>query len=119
MWRRPRRRREVRRLRFLPQRPPAAIVFRDGDLALVDRSKRTAAGVFDPAERARWHGMLTFIAVQRGYKRGWIFHKYIEKFGAGPPVYSAEPIPPTPEVLSWDRSRVIAFAKAQQKAKAS
>jgi DNA repair protein RadD len=94
-------------------------VFDDGDLALVDRTRRTAAGVFDPAERIRWHRMLTFIAHQRGYKRGWVFHKFVEKFGVGPPLYSAEPIPPTPEVLSWVRTRVIAWAKAQQKTRAA
>ena len=29
---------------FLPQQPPKAIVFKDGDLALVDRKSRTAPG---------------------------------------------------------------------------
>ena len=67
----------------------------------------------DPATRARWHGMLTHIAHERGYKPGWIAHKYKEKFGAYPPWGStSQPIPPTPEVcelgaLAHDRLRQI------------
>jgi DNA repair protein RadD len=99
---------------FLPQRRPDAIVFNDGDLALVDRRKRTAVAAFDAEERARWHGMLTAVAKERRYRSGWIYHKYHEKFGVDPPVYSVKPISPTPEVLSWVRSRVIAFVKASE-----
>ena len=68
----------------------------------------------------RWHAMLSHIAGERGYKSGWVSHKYKEKFGTWPPV--SRPIPPvkpSPEVLSWVRSRIIAFAKAQQKATAA
>lgn len=60
--------------------------------------------------------MLTHVAQQRGYKAGWIAHKYREKFGTWPPVRSATPIEPSPEVLSWVRSRNIAFAKAKERA---
>ena len=64
--------------------------------------------------RTRWHAMLTHIANERGYKPGWIAHKYKEKFGAFPPWGSKpQPIPPTPEVWSWVRSRTIAFARSR------
>jgi DNA repair protein RadD len=53
---------------FLPQRPPRAIVFRDGDLVRVDRKHRKVQTVSDPDERIRWHAMLTYIAAERGYK---------------------------------------------------
>jgi DNA repair protein RadD len=101
---------------FLPKRPPQAIVFADGDLALVDRKNRTAEGISDPDERLRWHAMLARIAAGRGYKPGWAAYKFKEKFGHWPPSRFVEPIEPTPEVLSWVRSRDIAFAKARQKA---
>lgn len=100
---------------FLPQRPPKSIVFRDGDLAMVDRARRTAEGLPDPAERMRWHGMLTHIANDRGYKPGWVAHKFKEKFGAWPAARAVMPIEPSREVLSWVRSRNIAWAKAQEK----
>ncbi len=98
---------------FLPQRSPKAIQFADGDLALVDRQRRAAQAISDPNERMRWHGMLTHIAIEHGYKGGWISHKFREKFGTWPATRSAQPMQPTPEVLSWVRSRNIAFAKAK------
>jgi len=39
---------------FLPKRPPQPVVFKDGDLALVDRRSRTAPSSRDPAELVRW-----------------------------------------------------------------
>lgn len=104
---------------FLPQRSTKAIVFRQGDLALVDRQRRTAMTHSDPAERIRWHGMLTHIALTRGYKSGWAAHMFREKFGTWPPVRATAPIEPSPEVLSWVRSRAIAHAKAKAKSSAA
>jgi DNA repair protein RadD len=98
---------------FFPKARPEAIIFRDGDLGLVDRENRTVHALSDPNERMRWHSMLTYIAKERGYRPGWIAHKYKEKFGTWPPVGAVKPIPPTPEVLSWVRSRSIAYAKAK------
>jgi superfamily II DNA or RNA helicase len=104
---------------FLPQRPPQAIVFRDGDLAAVDRHQRVAQSISDPAVRVRWHAMLTHVAAERGYASGWIAHKFREKFGTWPAARSITPVQPSAEVLAWVRSRSIAFAKARQKAAAS
>jgi hypothetical protein len=104
---------------FLPQRPPEAIVFRDGDLALVDRQRRAAQAASDPHERMRWQAMLAHIAIERGYKPGWAAYKFKEKFGHWPPVNTVTPREPSPEVLSWVRSRNIAFAKARQRAVAA
>ena len=72
--------------------------------------------MYDPATRAQWHAMLASIGIERGYKPGWAAYKYKEKFGAWPP-YGATPTPidPTPEVRSWVRSRLIAYAKNIQK----
>jgi DNA repair protein RadD len=99
---------------FLPQRPPRAVPVRPGELGLVDAARRAHAAPNSPEMRAHWHAMFAYIANERGYKPGWIYWKYKEKFGADPPSWGAPaPIPPTPEVRSWVRSRVIAFAKAQ------
>lgn len=105
-------------LRFLPKRPPEAISFREGDLARVGRDRKVQAA-FDPNDRMRWQAMLAHIACERGYKPGWVPHKFREKFGTWPPVRNIEPIPPSPEVLSWVRSRAIAYAKARQKGTAA
>jgi DNA repair protein RadD len=101
---------------FIPERAPKAVVFADGDLALVDRQRRTAPKISDPNEIMRWHGMLTAIAIKRGYKPGWVAHKFREKFNVWPATRSARPIEPSPEVLSWVRSRIIAYAKAREAA---
>ena len=63
--------------------------------------------------------MLTYIANTKCYKPGWAAHKFKEKFGTWPPSRDVVPIEPMPEVLSWVRSRNIAWAKAQQKAGAA
>jgi superfamily II DNA or RNA helicase len=99
---------------FFPQRRPDLIAFREGELARVDRQTRTAPSQSDPNERMRWHAMFVHIAAERGYSPKWPLAKYKEKFGAWPP-YGAKPTPmqPTPEVLSWVRSRAIAYAKSK------
>jgi DNA repair protein RadD len=99
---------------FLPQRPPRSITFQDGDLAEISRDRHINRDLHDPELRDRWHAMLTAIAAERGYQRGWIAHKFKEKFGAWPP-WGAQPQPidPTPEVRSWVRSRAIAYAKSR------
>jgi DNA repair protein RadD len=83
---------------------------------LVDRNSRTALDMSDPSARIRWHAMLTRIAIDRGYKLGWAAHKFKEKFGAWPAVNSISPIEPSLEVLSWVRSRNIAWAKSKARA---
>lgn len=101
---------------FLPQRSPNAAAFVEGDLALVDRARRTALPVSDPNEHMRWHQMLAHIARARGYKSGWIAHKFREKFGIWPAQRTVPPRQPSLEVLCWVRSRAIAYAKAKEAA---
>jgi DNA repair protein RadD len=99
---------------FLPQRPPRAVSFFDGDLALVNGAKHAEGYSYAPSERARWHAMLIWIGDERGYKAGWAAHKYKEKFGVFPAWgASPNPVAPTAEVRSWVRSRMIAYAKRQ------
>ena len=104
---------------FFPQRRPDAVVFREGDLGLVDRQSRTAQSISDPHDRMRWHAMLTCIGIERSYKPTWAACKYREKFGTWPPIRNIQPMQPSPNVLSWVRSRNIAWAKAQAKKRAA
>jgi DNA repair protein RadD len=101
---------------FMPAPPPKALAVLDGDLGLVNRNRGVSNRIMSPEERASWHRQLTHIAAERGYKPGWIAHKYKEKFGDWPASRTVVPEPPTLEVRSWVRSRQIAFAKAQQRA---
>ena len=97
---------------FLPQRPPRGIDLVDGELGLVDGKRRVKTDTNDPNVRAQWHGMLAYVASERGYQRGWVAHKYKEKFGTCPAWGAVvQPIPPSQEVRSWVRLRMIAFAR--------
>jgi superfamily II DNA or RNA helicase len=105
---------------FLPERHADGIVFRDGELGRVHDHQHAAELLNDPAERERWHRMLVCIADERGYQHGWVAHKYREKFGVWPRrSHDIEPLEPSLEVLSWVRSRNIAFAKAKAKERAA
>ena len=99
---------------YLPQRRGEAVVFRDGDLGLF--SRRATTDSYRPLAAADWHGMLAFIAMKNGYKPvWWARFKYKEKFKTWPATWDVDPISPAPEVLSWVRSRNIAYAKAMKK----
>jgi hypothetical protein len=95
---------------FLPQRPPRPVPIVDGDLGLVTGGKVTPP----QHDRAQWHAMLTAIGIERGYRPGWAAVNYKEKFGTWPPQRTVDPIEPSPEVRSWVRSRMIAYAKRKQ-----
>jgi hypothetical protein len=95
---------------FLPQRPPKPVAVADGDLG------RVVGGKAAPPQhdRHQWLAMLTAIGMERGYKAGWAAVNFKEKFGTWPPRGNVVPIDPSPEVRSWVRSRMIAYAKRQQ-----
>lgn len=96
-----------------PRPRPVAVEFRDGELGAVTRDRAVRPEQLTADHKAGWHGMLAWIARERGYAAGWVAHKYREKFGNWPVTRHAIPIEPTPEVRSWIRSRMIAFAKAK------
>jgi hypothetical protein len=100
---------------FLPKRPPEYLDVRRGDLVHLKRNGALRPQDYTPEQRTTFQGMLAHIAQERGYRRGWVSHKYTEKFGHWPPTNDVRPIPPSPEVLSWERSRRIAYAKAMEK----
>jgi superfamily II DNA or RNA helicase len=86
--------------------------FAAGELGLVVGG-RVKPPQYSPEERRRWHGMLFVIAQERNYQKGWVAHKFKERFGDFPPWgVTPEPVTPTPECRSWVTSRIIAWAKA-------
>jgi DNA repair protein RadD len=99
---------------FLPRRPAEFVANAAGELGLVTAGKARAH--YDEFAKAEWHAMLTGVAVERGYKPGWVAHKYREKFGDWPQSRHVAPIDPSREVLSWVRSRNIAWAKSRSAA---
>ena len=91
-----------------------------GELGHIDRKGQPRQQVFSEADKRFWHGALWFIANERARSRpfntrGWVYHKYLDKFGHKPPWDSPAPVPPSQEIRAWVRSRDIAFAKAMAK----
>ena len=98
---------------FLPQRPPQPVPIHDGELGLVE-SGQVKPPSYGEAARTEWHAMFVYIARERGYDPKWPNVNYKKKFGIWPPWGSnPAPIAPTPEVRSWVRSRIIAYAKSR------
>jgi len=65
----------------------------------------------DRAEKQRWYSMLLKITSDRGRKPGWCAHQFKEKFGVWPRGLAEVPAEPSIDVLSFVKSRQIAFAK--------
>lgn len=65
------------------------------------------------AEKQKWFSMLLRMAEQRGYKGGWAANQYRAKFGVWPRGLSEIPTDPTMDVVSWVKSRQIAWAKSK------
>lgn len=96
---------------FKPE-PKCDVVSKDGEL--VEFSSRSSVKPISNIERADFYRELKHFAASRGYKSGWISHKYKEKFGHWPSGLDyLTPMPPTAATLGWIKSRQIAFAKAK------
>lgn len=84
----------------------------DGELLELDpRAKKASI-----AEKQLWYSMLLSIAQQRGYRGGWVANQYKQKFKVWPRGLSEIATEPTPEALSFVKSRMIAFAKGRKAA---
>jgi DNA repair protein RadD len=99
----------------MPKRPGQFLETGKGELSLY-RNGKVHPQEWPPEVKADWHAQLAWIAHERGYKAGWAAHKFREKFGNWPRDHVTIPKQPSGEVLSWERSRRIAYAKAREKA---
>jgi DNA repair protein RadD len=83
-----------------------------GQLSEIEGAK---AEKYDSATKERWFHELLGYAHSHGFKDGWAFHKYIEKFGVQPAWKKSKQVP-GPEVASWIKSRFIAYKHARKAA---
>jgi superfamily II DNA or RNA helicase len=76
-------------------------------------------GKREPAawEKARFYAELLGYAERKGFKSGWAFHKFIERFKHQPAGYPHVAMEPSVATLNWIKSRQIAWAKAKAKAR--
>jgi superfamily II DNA or RNA helicase len=97
---------------FKPE-PKCQVVHKDGEL--VEFSSRSTRKPIGDTERIEFYQQLKHFAADRGYKSGWIAHKFKEKFGHWPSgLDHLAPMPPSPATLGWIRSRQIAFAMGRR-----
>lgn len=101
-----------------PARLAKAIECIDDDLAELDRQKKRSNRDWTNEQKSEFYGELKHYCQTKGYSEGWASNKYRERFGVWPNAHKwAEPREPTPETLSWIRSRQIAWAKSKQRQK--
>ena len=62
-----------------------------------------------------FYSQLIYVAKIKGYKDGWIANNYKKKFMCWPKGLKKEMQTPTPETMSWIKSRQIAYANAKKK----
>jgi DNA repair protein RadD len=67
------------------------------------------------AQKTDWYAQLVGYANVKGYKKGWAWHKYKEKFGVQPSMSAPEPAALGPEVARWITSMNIRKAKGGKK----
>jgi len=96
---------------------------RDGQLVEFDgvyRKKGKTSPMLLPytyQEKMRFYAQLRGYGIEKGYKPGWAFMKYMEKFGGEKPPWAwrnHQPMTPGPEVRQYVRSRFIAWAKSNR-----
>ena len=100
---------KVRRRRSLVQVAP-------GELVEIDGNRRNKAEGWP--EKIAFMGQLKYYAWDHHYADGWVAHKYRERYGCwpnDPRVKHAAPLDCTPEVLSFIRSRQIAYAHSKRR----
>jgi DNA repair protein RadD len=100
---------------FKPE-PKCTVVNREGELIeLTDR--RTVDAVSAAKDKIRFYQELKCYAGNRGYRPGWVAHKFKEKHGHWPNgLEHLPPLDPSPAVLRWLKSRAIAWAKGRASA---
>jgi len=64
-------------------------------------------------EQQKFYSELLYIAIQRNYQRGWVKHKYKEKFGVWPTNLVDEPAIPSYKTMNWVTMKNIAYAKSK------
>ena len=100
-----------------PQPKGLAVDVADGDLGEVGRDRSVKGKISGAAEKQTFYRELLGAARQKGYRDGWAAHKAKERYGTWPATKRVSPLSPSTETLSWLRSRQIAYAKAQEKAR--
>jgi superfamily II DNA or RNA helicase len=99
-----------------PERRGKWYATRHADLVQITPDERhKAERTWTQEEKKLWWGMFSFYAVEKGYKDGWAYHKFREKFGMNPhhTVVTALPSQPSAEFRAYLRHLNIRWAKSK------
>lgn len=97
-----------------PEREARQVAHIDDDLAELDRQKRRNNREWSNEQKAVFFGELKHYAITKGYSEGWASNQYRGRFNVWPNAHKQAPTtPPSPETLSWIKSRQIAWAKSK------
>lgn len=92
------------------------VEYTDGELAELKRDGSRRSKEYSMAEKQQFYNELHGYAQEYGYKQGWAYWVYKDRFGVAPangmPVRAEAPSPST---RSWIRHRNLVRAKAQAK----
>lgn len=81
------------------------------DLEVIKGKKKQ----YTKEDKQAWYSMLTSHAKSKGYKDGWIAHKYRERFGVWPKSLHSTPKAATPEFDRWIKHLNIKAARSKSK----
>lgn len=81
-----------------------------GEMVEIGTTKKKA-DKYTAQQKADWYAQLIGYANFRGYKPGWAFHKYKDKFGVQPSMQKPEPASPSVAVTNWITSHNIRQSK--------
>lgn len=101
------------------RKPKANVSVMEGGLVeLLGNGKAKFTWTENPAllEREIFYCELLGFAQERGYRRGWAFHQYRERFLENPhKTFLNKPVPPSDKTRSWVKHLTIKRRKAEQK----
>jgi hypothetical protein len=91
----------------------APINTKDDQLLEFDGKRRRV--IYTMEDKRKFLAELKGYAIEKGYKAGWVWHKYQDKFECGihSTIEDTQPISPSAALRSWVKSRNIYWAKSR------
>lgn len=92
---------------FEAKRTPEEIAVEEGELVKLEKKPKKA-------DKESFYGELMTVAKERGYADGWVYHKYLDRFGVQPRGISKHPLPVSQETRNWLKHQAIVHAKRKE-----
>lgn len=94
----------------------AKVEHNTGELLELSRDGRKQVSAYTAKEKETFYSELRGYAITRGFKDGWAYYAYKDKFGVGPAnTFKGIALSPSAATLSWIKHRNIVKAKQKEK----